>query len=90
MTYKLAFTVSAKKDWDKLDGSIKQQFKKQFEKILQNPHIPKNRLSGQQDFVYKIKLKSVAYRLIYKVEDQKILVIVIALGKRDTVYSNLN
>ena len=32
---------------------------------------------------YKIKLKSAGYRLIYRVEDRKILVIVLAIGLRE-------
>jgi mRNA interferase RelE/StbE len=37
---------------------------------------------------YKIKLRSVGYRLVYEVRDQVLLVVVIAVGKRehDDVY----
>jgi mRNA interferase RelE/StbE len=32
---------------------------------------------------YKIKLKSVGYRLVYEVRDKEIVVLVVAIGKRD-------
>lgn len=82
MTYKLKFLPSAQKEWDKLDNSIKAQFKKKLAKCLENPHIPANRL---HDFecAYKIKVRSVGYRLVYEVDDGEIIVFVIAVGKRE-------
>lgn len=82
MTYKLKFLPSAKEEWDKLDNSIKVQFKSKLKKCLENPHIPANRL---RDFVsaYKIKLRSAGYRLVYEVDDQEVIVFVIAVGKRE-------
>jgi mRNA interferase RelE/StbE len=87
MTYRLKFLPSAKKEWDKLDNSIKVQFKSKLEKCLENPHIPANSLRDF-DSAYKIKLCSAGYRLVYEVDDQDIVVFVIAVGKREnnTVY----
>jgi mRNA interferase RelE/StbE len=87
MTYKLKFLPSAKIEWDKLDNSIKSQFKNKLKKCLENPHIPANRLSGF-DCAYKIKLRSAGYRLVYEADDFEITVFVIAVGKREnnTVY----
>ena len=82
MIYELKFLPSAKKEWDKLDSSIKSQFKRKLEKCLENPHIPANRLTGF-DCAYKIKLHAVGYRLVYEVDDQEITVFVIAVGKRE-------
>lgn len=89
MTYKLKFLPSAKKEWDKLDNSIKSQFKNKLKKCLENPHVPSNRLSNF-DCAYKIKLRSAGYRLVYEADDKEIVVFVIAVGKRENnnVYNN--
>jgi mRNA interferase RelE/StbE len=89
MTYKLKFVPSAEKEWLKLDSSIKEQFKKKLAKCLENPHIPANRLHGFSN-AYKIKLRSVGYRLVYEVDDGEIVIFVIAVGKREKneVYKN--
>jgi mRNA interferase RelE/StbE len=34
-------------------------------------------------WLYKIKLRSVGYRLVYEVRDSKLIVLVIAVGKRE-------
>ncbi|WP_019865855.1 type II toxin-antitoxin system RelE family toxin [Methylovulum miyakonense] len=62
--------------------SVKSQFKNKLSKCLVNPHIPANRLSGF-DCAYKIKLRSAGYRLVYEVDDQYVIVFVIAVGKRE-------
>jgi len=87
MTYSLKFLPSAKKEWDKLDNDVKSQFKSKLKKCLENPHIPANKLRDF-DCAYKIKLRSAGYRLVYEVDDQEVIVFVIAVGKRenDSVY----
>ena len=88
MSYKLKFLHSALKEWRKLDPHIKSQFKAHLEKRLENPHISASRLRGYANF-YKIKLRSVGYRLVYEVEDEEITVYVINVGRRDTIYKML-
>jgi len=86
--YSLAFKPSALKEWKKLAPAIRDQFKKKLAKRLDEPHVPADTLSGLQG-CYKIKLKSVGYRLVYQVEDGDILVTVVAVGRRERgdVYS---
>lgn len=88
MSYKLKFLPSALKEWRKLDPRIQGQFKAQLEKRLENPHVPASRLRGYTNY-YKIKLRSVGYRLVYEVEDKEITVYVISVGRRDTIYKML-
>ncbi len=82
MSYKLKFYPSALKEWKKFAPPIREQFKKKLKERLEKPHNPVNQLRGFKS-VYKIKLRSVGYRLVYEVEDQEIVVYVIAVGKRD-------
>ena len=90
MTYRLKFLPAALKEWNKLAPTIKNQFKKKLAERLEKPHVPSARLSAY-DNVYKIKLRSVGYRLVYEIDDREITVYVIAAGKRskDAVYNNL-
>ncbi len=82
MTYKLLFIKSSKKEWDKLNPSIKEQFKKKLIERLDHPHIPKDKLKGLEN-CYKIKLRTVGYRLVYQVIEEQIIIKVISVGKRD-------
>ena len=82
MTYKLTFLEPAKKEWDRLSRQIQTDFKKKLSKRLENPVILKDKLSGLRG-CYKIKLRTVGYRLVYKVYEDRIVVQVIAVAKRD-------
>lgn len=82
MTYRLIFLRQAQKEWDKLDKSIRDQFTKKLRQRLAYPKVAASRLRDMPD-CYKIKLRSVGYRLVYQVRDEQIKVVVIAIGRRD-------
>jgi mRNA interferase RelE/StbE len=82
MTYELAFLEEALKEWHKLDGGVREQFKNKLSERLKEPRVASAKLSGQTDR-YKIKLRTVGYRLVYEVKESEILVLVIAVGRRD-------
>jgi mRNA interferase RelE/StbE len=82
MTYKLKFVPSALKEWKKLAQPIQAQFKKKLAERIENPHNKASRLHGFDNH-YKIKLKSLGYRLVYEVNDNEVVVYVIAIGKRN-------
>ena len=82
MTYKLRFHALALREWQLLDGSVREPLKKKLAERLENPRIPASALHGMTD-CYKIKLHSMGYRLIYRVDDSEVFVTVIATGKRD-------
>jgi len=90
MSYKLHFIKKSKKEWDKLNSSVKEQFKKKLAKRLHEPIVINDRLSGY-DNVYKIKLRSSGFRLAYEVKEDKIIIVVLAVGKREnnSIYSIL-
>jgi mRNA interferase RelE/StbE len=82
MTYELEFSEKAWKEWNKLEIDLKKQFKKKLMERLIHPHVPADRLKGLGN-AYKIKLRSAGYRLVYRVRDEKLIVTVIAIGKRE-------
>ena len=90
MTYSLEYMPEALREWKKLDHTLKIQFYKKLEKRLDNPHVPKDKLSGYKN-IYKIKLRNSGFRLAYEVKDEKIVVLVLSVGKRENnqVYKNL-
>ncbi len=81
-TYRLTFQRDALKEWDKLGSDIKKQFTKKLRERLSNPRIPAARLRDMPN-CYKIKLRSAGYRLVYQVFDDRVVVTVIAVGKRE-------
>jgi mRNA interferase RelE/StbE len=81
-TYSLAFLPSALREWEKLGANVREQFKSKLIERLGDPHIASARLSGMTG-CYKIKLRAAGYRLVYRVDDSLVTVIVVAVGRRD-------
>lgn len=82
----MAYAIRVHEDFidelNKLDHAIKLQLRKKLDKVVENPHIPKNRLSGDLHNCYKIKLRRAGVRLVYQVNDDEIYILLLTVGKR--------
>lgn len=81
--YRLKFLPEAIEEWNALDGSVKEVLRKALKKRLQQPHTPGAQLHGDLRNCYKIKLRKQGYRLVYSVEDDALVVLVLAVDKRE-------
>lgn len=82
MSYSLAFLPSAQKEWRKLGETVRTQFKKKLAERLLHPRVPGDALHGMPNH-FKIKLRQAGYRLVYRVDDDVLTVLVVAVGKRE-------
>ena len=83
MTYELHFHPLALKEWKKLSKELQEQFKKKLKPRLENPHVISAKLTGQLKDCYKIKLHQAGYRLVYHINDNKMILLVVTVGKRN-------
>ncbi len=89
MAYELEFHSAAFKEWQNLDNSVRSLLKKKLEKRLKNPHVPSARLHGELQDCYKIKNDKTGHRLVYQVFDDKIMVFVLSVDKREDLAAYL-
>ncbi len=82
--YGLAFLPEALAEWNALDKGVRTQFKKVLEKRLSGPIVESARLRGDLHACFKIKLRSSGHRLVYTIENDHLVVIVVAIGKRES------
>lgn len=80
--YELEFHPTAWREWQKLDPTLRTQFKKKLDERLDAPVVGSARILGAAD-LYKIKLRTAGYRLVYQVVASKITVLVLSVGKRE-------
>ena len=87
--YKLKFVPDALAEWDDLDGSVKEPLRKLLKKRLDEPRVPGAELRGELKDCYKIKLRKQGYRLVYEIQNDALVVLVLAVDKREgaAVYS---
>lgn len=82
MTFKLEFLPSALKEWEKLGHTLREQIKKKLRERLEAPKVPADALRDMPGH-YKLKLRASGYRLVYRVEDERVVVVVVSVGKRE-------
>jgi len=82
MSFELRFKEEALNEWQRLEGAIREQFKKKLAERFDHPCVPAAKLAGHPSR-YKIKLRSAGFRLVYEVRESDLVVVVIAIGKRD-------
>ena len=92
--YTLSFTNPSKKDLKKIDKTnqlfIKNSliefignFNNEYElSLMQNGTIKK--LEGQSEDIYRLKLRS--YRVIYKIENHLLIILVLSITTREGAY----
>jgi mRNA interferase RelE/StbE len=85
--HRVEFKPSAAESFRSLDRSIQRRFSAKLESLKQNPRPPNARkLQGEND-LYRIRTGD--YRLIYQVQDQILLILVLAVGNRKDIYRML-
>jgi mRNA interferase RelE/StbE len=80
--YKVIFRPRAKKQFDKLDFALQQQLAKKLKNRCLNPRVPGDKLSKMPD-CYKVKLRSSGLRAIYQMQDKALVLLVLAIAKRE-------
>jgi mRNA interferase RelE/StbE len=82
VTYKVVFRKKAKRNFDGLDPALQRQIARKLMERCQFPRVPGDALSGMAD-CFKIKLRASGIRLVYRVEDDRLVLLVLAVGKRE-------
>jgi mRNA interferase RelE/StbE len=84
--YHVFFTREAKRNVEKMDPSIKRIIKKAIESLAVNPAKGK---PLSYDLAGLHSLRTSDYRIIYRVREKQLIIIVIAVGHRKEIYKKL-
>ena len=89
MLWKIDFTDEADSQLLKLDKSDRERIRKYVKdlEILPDPRLRGEALSGNLADFWKYRVGK--YRLICRLQDDKLLVLVVKIGKRDKVYKHI-
>ncbi|MDP8247846.1 MAG: type II toxin-antitoxin system RelE/ParE family toxin [Candidatus Tritonobacter lacicola] len=84
--YKLVLTPQAHRMYKKLTAAVKSQCLAALDRIKKDPSIGKPLLYHLKGY---LSFGTASYRIVYKVELKRILVIVVAIGHRREIYDKL-
>jgi len=86
--YQLAFLTSAQKEFKKLDSTVQKQIKEKLTILVENPAVLKNNIKALKGkYAGKFRLRVKQYRVIFYIEDDKLIITVVRVAHRKQVYS---
>jgi len=85
--YKIELKPRAQKSIAAQSKKIQKQLIQRIESLAANPHPPGSKLLHAKEKLYR--LRSGAYRIIYRVQHDKLVVVVATIGHRRNVYDHL-
>ncbi len=86
MRFTVLLIQEAKKDFEKLDGSIKKQILKKLILLETNPFLGKplgNRAGMDLIGYYKLYAYKKRIRIVYEIRNEALIIMVISIGKRE-------
>ena len=89
--YKLKFLGKALDDLKKIDRVLQLIIKEKLLVLAENPQVLKNnikKLSGIKDNYYRLRVGR--YRVIFKKEEKRLIIVIVRIGHRKKVYFGLN
>ncbi len=84
--YSIKYTKEAKKKIEKLDKSIRLIIKKSIESLSSNPYKGK---PLSHDIAGLYSLRTSDYRIIYRIKEKQLIIIVVTVGHRREIYKKL-
>ncbi len=90
--YKISFTRNSRKDLKKVDYGVQLFLHRKYFIVLKNSPAIGKKLNGKRfkDYLYlKLRFKKVEYRVVYRVENEKLVVVIIMIGSRENFYKRL-
>jgi len=84
MTYRIEFRPAAFRDLGRLDQAVREKIAANIDSLGQDPRPPGVEKLQRRDKRYRLRIG--AYRVIYEIEDEVLLVLVVRIGHRREVY----
>ena len=84
MAYSIAFAAAAKRQFDKLPRPAQRQLGEVIAQLAENPRPSGVVKLASEDGLYRVRAGD--YRAIYRIEDYRLLLLVIKVGHRRDIY----
>lgn len=88
MSYTVELTPKAREQLSELPRFVQKAIGKRIDRLIENARPPDSKKLKGQDGFYRVKAAK-DYRIVYQIEDERLIVLVVRIGNRKEVYRNL-
>ena len=85
-SHSVEFAPSAYRQFAKLDASVRRRLAPAIEALAEDPRPGSAKRLVADDELWRIRVD--AYRVVYAIEDERLVVLVVRVGHRRDVYRN--
>ena len=83
--YTVYVAPAADRDLRKLSNSVQRRIVSAIEALADDPRPPGvKKLAGQADNLWRIRVSD--YRIVYQIQDERIVVLILRVGQRGDIY----
>lgn len=86
-TYGIEFAPSADRQFRKLDAETRRRLTPVIDALAHDPRPQGSKRLSTSEHLYRVRCG--AYRIVYAIEDDRLVVLVVTLGRRRDVYRSL-
>ena len=84
MSYRIEFVRSAAKAYARLDPTLRRRVDQELSRLSDTPRHPGVIRLQSEDEIYRVRIGDL--RVLFSVEDQILLVLIVKIGHRGSVY----
>ena len=84
MSYRIEFVRSAAKTYSRLDAVLQRRVDRELNRLSETPRHPGVIRLQSADDLYRVRIGDL--RLLFNVEDQVLVVLIVKIGQRGSVY----
>ena len=84
MSYRVEFVRSAAKTYSRLDAVLQRRVDRELNRLSETPRHPGVIRLQSADDLYRVRIGDL--RLLFNVEDQVLVVLIVKIGQRGSVY----
>lgn len=84
MTYRIDIAPAAQRQLRKLDPQARRRLQAAIELLAEEPRPPAAKMLVNSDGAWRVRVGD--YRVIYDIEDDRLLILVLAAGHRREIY----
>jgi len=82
--YRIEFAASAKRQFEKLPAQVRRRLTPEIDSLATEPRPAGVKHLAGPDDLWRIRVG--AYRIVYRIEDDRLVVLVVKLGHRRNAY----